>query len=622
MRRMQQLQSGNGQQKMTTTFLGYNHREIIEDGEMYDMKNLSGDLYPMMAQRKKRASVSFGNDPLTGIDGRDQLTFILGTEVYYNYVKVDGLSVSDDPAMCPKQIVNMGACVCIFPDKVYFNTINSEDYGSIDRIYTAAGQNVSLSMCRVDGTDYDMSQITVSPTAPANPENGKYWMDTSGDEDVLRQYSTAYTDWVEVATTYVKIQASGIGTGLSIYDGITLSGLDLDQSASATDRAEVQALNGSKIVYDGGTNYIVVVGLLRKAYAALATGEQIHADRKVPDLDFIVESNNRLWGCRYGWLDGQIVNEIRVSALGDFRNWERFLGNSQDSYVAAVGTDGPWTGAVSLKGHPVFFKEDCIHLVSGSMPSNFQIGVTMCRGVQRGSGRSVVVVNEQAYYKSRTDVMMYDGGLPVSVSEQLGDILYSDARAGGLGAKYYISMKDAGGNWVLFTYETDKGMWYKEDSFHAMGFGRVGDELYAIDEDNNTLVGMTGNVADDPESPIWTHEGEISWEATFGIQGAEYGRGGYGSRVRMDTPGSRYMSRFDIRMYLAEGTTAKLWIQYNDDGVWQDKGEIRGSRLGSFVLPVVPLRCDHLRFKITGQGSFRVYSICRIMEVGSDAGIY
>ena len=44
--------------------------------------------------------------------------------------------------------------------------------------------------------------------------------------------------------------------------------------------------------------------------------------RLVPDLDFVVENGNRLWGCRY---DGQ-VNEIYASCLGDFTNWWRFDG--------------------------------------------------------------------------------------------------------------------------------------------------------------------------------------------------------------------------------------------------------------------------------------------------------
>ena len=40
--------------EMTATFLGYNRAEIIRDGEMYDTKNLSGDIYPSLGLRKKR----------------------------------------------------------------------------------------------------------------------------------------------------------------------------------------------------------------------------------------------------------------------------------------------------------------------------------------------------------------------------------------------------------------------------------------------------------------------------------------------------------------------------------------------------------------------------------------
>lgn len=48
---------------------------------------------------------------------------------------------------------------------------------------------------------HNMMQITVSSTAPANPTNGQLWIDQSGDNAVLRQYTdTTYnaTDLVSV----------------------------------------------------------------------------------------------------------------------------------------------------------------------------------------------------------------------------------------------------------------------------------------------------------------------------------------------------------------------------------------------------------------------------------------
>ena len=138
MRRMPQLPSIQKSTRMTTNFLGYNHQEIIEDGEMYDMKNMSGHLYPALAPRKKRGvtvvdpqNTGTAANTLYGIHGRDQLVHIIGTDVYYAMSPnpIDGISVSTDPGMLPKKIVSFGAYVCIFPDKVYFNTANLSDSG-------------------------------------------------------------------------------------------------------------------------------------------------------------------------------------------------------------------------------------------------------------------------------------------------------------------------------------------------------------------------------------------------------------------------------------------------------------------------------------------------------------
>jgi hypothetical protein len=88
--------------------------------------------------------------------------------------------------------------------------------------------------------------------------------------------------------------------------------------------------------------------------------------------------------------------------------------------------------------------------------------------------------------------------------------------------------------------------------------------------------------------------------------------------ARTDLTGNHYLSRFDIRMYLEEGGRAQLEIMYNSDGKWTQQGEIKGNRMKTFTLPVIPKRCDHLRIRLKGKGYFRIYSIGRIMEVGSD----
>ena len=617
MRAMQPIPEVQKQIRMTTSFMGYNHQDIIRDGEMYDTTNLTTDRYPSMATRKKRKIASYdvagsASVPLTAVHGRDQLVMIRGSEVFYNSIKVTGLTVSADSGMRPKKIVSMGAYVCIWPDKVYFNTVDTTDFGGMERRLDMNGQNLSATMCRGDGTDYDMTAISQGATPPSNPTNGDFWLDSSGSSDVLRQYAIGTQEWVEVPTVFTKISGTGIGSGLKEYDAIEISGLNADPQEGERTQAQAEALNGSKIVYFAGDNYIVIQGLLNKAINAFAD-TTVYVNRVVPDLDFICESNNRLWGCKYGLENGQVVNEIRASKLGDFRNWNCFMGLSTDSYTASIGTDGRWTGAVSQRGYPVFFKEEYIHRVSGTQPSSFSIQTTTARGVQQGSWRSVCVVNEAIYYKSRDGIMMYDGNMPVSVSEQLGGELYSDARAGELHEKYYISMKDAGNHWNLFTYDTKRGTWMREDGLHVLQFAGVQDELYAIDEDHNTLVAVAGS----PTGLEWTAESDVEWTAEFGISGVDYQPTSYGYG-RSDIPGAHYLSRFDIRMSLEEGHSATLEIMYDDDEHWTDQGTIRGNKMRNFMLPVIPRRCDHLRFRMKGTGNMTVYSIARHLEVGAD----
>ena len=464
-------------------------------------------------------------------------------------------------------------------------------------------------MCRMDGTNYSGS-IPGGTTPPSSPSNGDYWIDESGENDVLRQYSAAIDEWTEIASTFVKIGATGIGTGLKEYDCIEISGLALggaDPDAKLAN--QISMLNGSMIVYGCGDDYVIVAGILnQQVESGSLTSDTVAADLVVPDMDYVCESNNRLWGCKYGLVNGEVVNEIYASKLGDFRNWRCFMGLSTDSYAASVGTDGPFTGAVTQRGYPVFFKEQAIHRVSGQTPSSFTIQTTIARGVQRGSYRSLAVVQENVYYKARDAVMMYDGNMPQPISDKLGGALYSDARAGVLHEKYYISMKDAAEDWHLFVFDTEHGTWWHEDDTQALGFGTEKDELFFIDEEANTLVSVRGTMG--------TAEEDIEWSATFDLYGVNYipaSNSDSPERVRNE----KYVSMFKIRMNMAEGATMNLYMQYNG-GEWEHMGQRTGTGLGSFTLPVIPKRCDHVRYKLTGSGDVAIYTISRMMEVGGD----
>lgn len=566
---------------MIDVFGGYNHNLRCGEGEFYEMKNLSSDDYPVLSPRRKRGTYETPEHP-RGLLERDQLCYVDGSNIVIGEDRVD-MSLTDDY----KTLISMGAYIIILPDKKYINTTNHEDRGEID-VSVKSGNNVSFALCTPDGGEY--KNIKYQSTEPENPTNLHYWLDTSKTEPVLKQYSSALDTWVEITETFIKIFSadSGIDKHFEVGDGVTISGVILPI---------VEYLNKKPMTIKAkGDNYIVVAGMLS---ALTDQNEPITIERKMPTMDFIVESKNRLWGCRYGKaLNGEIVNEIYASKLGDFKNWNSFDGISTDSYAATVGTDGEFTGAVTLGGYPIFFKENHMHKVYGDFPSQYRIQDTSCRGVQVGCSKSLAIVNEVLYYKSRNAVCAYDGSLPQEVSFALGSVPYKNAVAGALGNKYYISMEDNDSMWHLFVFDTLKGLWHREDDTQASVFSAYKGDLYFIDYKDNQIKTVRGTVG------IHEHE-EVRWSATTGIIGT-------------DSPDKKYISRLDIRMWMKVGTRVMFYVEYDSSGEWEHMFTMSGWNMRSFTVPVRPKRCDHMRLRIEGDGEAKIFSICKTIEQGSE----
>lgn len=559
---------------MIDVFRGYNHNPRIGDGEFYEMQNMTSDLCPVLAPRQKRG-LYMTIPGIQGMISKEQLcyvegsAFVIGTEAYDMNLTKTGT----------KRLVSMGAYVIIMPDKKYINTISPEDRGDIEATVTTTGA-VSISMSTLSGEE--LEGVTVGATAPDNPQNGAYWIDTSAQTHVLKRWAQSTGQWVTILTTYVRIGAAGIGLSFEKGDGVTISGI---QGA--------ENLNGSFVIQSRGDDYVVIQGILEKT---MSQTEHIRISRTMPEMDFVVESENRLWGCRYGPdKDGRIVNEIYASALGDFRNWSRFQGISTDSYSVSVGTDGPFTGAATHLGYPLFFKETCLHKIYGNMPSNYQVQTTACRGVQRGSHGSLATVNEVLYYKARAAVMAYDGSLPTEISGDLGDLLYRDAVAGAHGNKYYICMADNSGQWSQFVYDTKKGIWCREDGLHAMAYCSHGGEMYAVDADSKNVLTLIS-----PGSrPI-----DFKWFVETG-------------EIGLETPDMKFINRILIRMQLDIGSELRAYARYDFSEEWEPLFALRSTNLRSFDVPIRPVRCDFMKLRLEGDGPAKIYSITKTMLEGS-----
>lgn len=267
------------------------------------------------------------------------------------------------------------------------------------------------------------------------------------------------------------------------------------------------------------------------------------------------------------------------------------MGISTDSWRASCGTDGNFTGAITHLGYPLFFKEDHLHRVYPSAEGAHQVQDLACRGVQYGSADSLAIVNEAVYYKSRGGVCRYDGSLPVEISGELGEERYTDAVAGGHHNKYYISMADSKGDYHLFVYDTFKGMWHREDNLKVNCFCTVRGLLYAGTDEK--LLNLSGGTED------------VSWMVQTGPQG-------------LYTADAKYVSRINLRMWLGAGSVLRVRIRYDFDEDWLDVADLVGDGLSSFSLPIRPMRCDHLYLMLEGTGPFKLYSLTKTLEQGSD----
>lgn len=597
--------------QMVDVFSGYNHNLRINDGEFFEMKNLTSSHYPVLAPRPKRGTYASVSNPL-GMIAKDALCYVDGDTFYINEYPIDGLILDGNTA---KSLVSMGAYVVIFPDKkwvntakwdgVSFNPMNDDGvldgYGDIESHYeTFDDAWTKFTLCTADGTGYDSTQ---GNTAPDEPANGQYWLDTSSVPHSLKVYSSATGMWTSVATTYVKIESDGIDSYFEVYDGINISGLAQgnvlnDHFADGAEitghtREQLADLDGSAIVWAKGMDYIVVVGILDEEKTI---DNKITITREMPDMDFVIENQNRLWGCKYGIVDGETVNVIYASKQGDFKNWNCFMGLSTDSYAANCGTDGQFTGAITHLGYPLFIKEGFMHKVYGTFPANFQIQTIACRGVQKGSHNSLAIVNEVLYYKSRTGVMAYDGSLPTEVSYALGDVSYYDAVACGHGNKYYISMSD-GIEYHLFVYDTKKGVWHREDNTQVDMFCSCRNELYFVPHGESVIKTMFGSGTPDDKP--------VKWMAQTGP-------------LSITSPDKKYISRLNVRMSLEIGARVHFYIQYDSIGEWEHAYSMASNVLKTFTAPIRPKRCDHFKIRIEGEGDARIYSITKTIEQGSD----
>ena len=631
--RMSKMSKIASSQTTVDTFKGYNHNLRIGDGEFFDMKNMTADYYPVASTRSLREEFTpyglkdgewvtqfFSVGGRMGYIARmydesgeavkDQLR--VPYEAANEIVRVDLEVVSQK-----RNLITMGAYIVILPDKKVINTATFSQEGDapvvkdIDAAEYADSVNIKFLLCDLDGTVYDTSKITTSDTEPENPTNGQLWLDSTGNIS-LKRWSKSSGSWQSVVTNFVRISATNIGRKFEKGDGVHFKcegsinhSDDLKMLGTVTNISnELTSMEADWVIEEKASDYIIVRGVVSRP--DIICDGRYWMNRTMPKMDFVIESGNRLWGCRYGMASNSAytVNEIYASKLGDPTNWNCYQGISTDSYTVSLGSDAPFTGAINHIGTPVFFKENVVIEIQGAYPAQYRVQSIDCQGVQSGCADSLVSIENVLYYKAVGGVCRFDGSVPDEIGYALGKEAYTEAHSGTIGDKCYMNMKAEDGTWKLFVLDTEKGLWHVEDNLQVESF------CYA----ENALFLLTNN--EDCHSQSFY---KVTRSGTNGTKEQNFDWFVETGEIGIQLPEAKYVSKLNVRMLLEEGGTVSFYAMYDFEDEWVHICTIPSMKLQSVEIPIRPRRCDHMKLRIEGEGGAKIYSITKTIERGSGA---
>lgn len=376
---------------------------------------------------------------------------------------------------------------------------------------------------------------------------------------------TKMTFTADIVTVVPEVQGTDLQNFFAVGDVIEIEGLVLLPENNRT--GTIKSLTADSITLEGG---------------GLRVGEDTNLttiSRKVPDMDYICESGNRLWG---------VSNEdqtIHASALGDPTNFNVFQGLSTDSYAVAVGSEGDFTGCCKLGSSVLFWKERTLHKILGGYPAAYIMYDYDVDGVKTGCGRSITIINDVLYYVGVKGVYSYSGNRPEKISEALGTHIISDAIGSTDGAKYYLSVLNDGEK-AMLTYSIRDRVWLQEDTLRFLAGARQGQDLYLLLEDGTVWL------ADSGEDDVG-----VDWQAVF-------------TPFFETIEGRKRPSRLMLRVELGPGA----WMAADvaaDSGPWVEAGKVIRQKADTVPIEIAPNRCDQYRIRLRGHGPCVVKQILR-----------
>lgn len=647
----------NPSKKYTVSFRGINYGEGYQDGELAECKNLSTEKYPCISQRAKRVKVGQYEAPQTlhtkdGIividktnvfynetkigevtEGRKQTAtignyvVIFPDKVYYNVdtkefrnmeeeITVAGIAFTHNTISIGSFRFSDGATVVVsgctteennktvvvkssseseltFEDNTFAEctefdavtiTRNQEIYSKIDSVHEFTENSITTH-----GTfNFQSGDTVIISGCKTNESNNKTAVIKQAGEKTLTFEDKTFAACVERGNITItrkeeKVSASGLVFSKNAIKMTALFNFGDGDAVKITGCATKE--NNKTPIISAISDDKKTLTFKDNTFTEATELVKVTLKREVPDLEFICESNYRLWGTK--------GNTIFSSAFSDPLNFFVFDNLANDSYNIDVGSDGAFTGCIPYSSHICFFKENTLHKLHGTKPSNFQVVTANIYGVQSGCERSMCIVNEQLLYKGVDGVYSYTGGVPELISSKFGAKRYSDAVATCDGERYYISMKH-NDEWGLYVYDVLKNIWLREDDTHAYDMTFYDGHVYFIDESGALYkVDRTAGRED------------IEWSATF-------------CPFNETVNEKKGYSKFHLRIDMAKGAWLMVDVKADTDTQWREVYKTHNDKARTISVPIIPTRCDSVTVRLRGKGECTVKAFIREFITGSD----
>ncbi len=620
--------------------------------EFVNQRNVSCDDYPALSVRRERSYIASDvNITSNIIIASNKICYIKNHDTLVIGDKEVTLSVTTTNA---ENIVLMGNDLVVFPTRLIVN-LDNRNVKKIDAYYfkesmSSPSQYVgitedanayghafkgnikvryssslseSLPWCSIYYNIDDTSQIS------SNDDMASFYhgVETNGSVEriikyqkskILRVYDVVADDrcyndkmlkFTELEGNYVSIHQTGIGVEFKVGDYVRISHLD----ASLTSDSYKKVVNDTSFVDRLNNKYFKILDKTDDAImiqcdlnCSVDYNGPIGVYRMMPAyMDFNIENENRLWGC------SSSNNEIYASKLGDPTNWFAYGdGISTDSYALTIGTEGEFTGVAKQNNAILFFKENWVHKIYGTKPSNYCLTTYNVPGVEKGSEKSLVWINGTLFYKSKYGVCLYSpGGTPTIISDYaFGNNKYINAVAGKYKHKYYISLLNTSTNeYELYTYDTYKGIWNREDNTQFINTVTYNDNLYFTDGKTNYIGSIDGkeNLFSSVTNSELFFENPIEWEAETGNL--------YDNELNV-----KWINQLQFLMELNEKSEVEIFIKTKVNGEYRQIKSLFAQEKKTINYTFVPSRADFLQIKFKGRGQARLYQINIRYNAGSE----